>query len=64
MSGWRVWFAFESRPGVMVGSGGRSPEYWYALLDVCRKADGSLDHAEYMRWMELVIETGHQQVMS
>lgn len=69
MTGWRVWLAFEVRPGVS-RERGRSPEFWRALAVSCRSDDdpltaalrgssGGIDAAEFERWMSLIVEHGH-----
>ena len=59
MSGWRVWFAFEVRPGVTRTSQQDLREHWRGLAAACRQPDGKLDAAEYDRWLECMVEHAH-----
>jgi len=59
MSGWRVWFAFEERPGVMTGSLLDMERHWRALLVACKKPDGKNDSAEFDKWMTIMVEYSH-----
>lgn len=57
MPGWRVWLAFEVRPGVT--SDLDLTEHWRGLCDSCRRADGKVDAIEYDRWMRVLLENRH-----
>ncbi len=59
MAGWRVWLAFEARPGVSRYSGHDMTDHWRGLYDACRRPDGKVDAIEFDRWMTLMIEHGH-----
>lgn len=59
MPGWRVWFAFEVRPGIMNTSQQDRAAHYRGLANACRGLDGKLDVAEYDRWLDLVIGHAH-----
>ncbi len=56
--GWRVWLAFELRPGITASVVDRSA-VWRGLADSCRAADGRIDAAEFTRWMDCIVERVH-----
>lgn len=58
-TGWRYWFAFETRPGVMIASGIDLAKHWRALADSCRGTDGKLDKVEYSSLVEFLVEHSH-----
>lgn len=59
MSGWRVWFAFEARPGVTSTSVQDKSDHWRGLAEACRGSDGKIDPVEFDHWMRCLIEHGH-----
>lgn len=59
MTSWRVWFAFEARPGITIASTHEHPGLWEALVEACRRADGSIDCDEYDCWMACLIKHSH-----
>jgi hypothetical protein len=59
MSGWRVWFAFEARPGVTKTSLQDMTDYWRGLAESCLNHEGKLDAKEFDRWVELIVEHSH-----
>jgi hypothetical protein len=59
MSGWRVWLAFERRPGITIDFGQDRALHWRELAESCRGSDGKIDAVEFDRWMTVMIELGH-----
>lgn len=59
MSGWRVWQAFEVRPGVTTASLRDDGDLFRSLSSTCRKADRKIDAADYGMWLDLLIEHSH-----
>jgi hypothetical protein len=59
MSGWRVWLAFEVRPGVTKTSQQDMTDHWRALAESCLNSKGKLDAKEFDRWVELIVEYSH-----
>lgn len=59
MSGWRVWFAFEVKPGVTVTSQQDHSELWGKLAESCRDASGMINAVEYDKWLTCFIEHAH-----
>lgn len=59
MTGWRVWFAFEIRPGVTRAAADDRSATWRGLADSCRDASGKIDAAEFGRWLDCLVEHGH-----
>lgn len=57
--GWRVWFAFEERPGVIRGRHQDRRDTWRALAESCRQSDGRIDSCEYMRFLDVMVEHSH-----
>jgi len=57
MAGWRVWFAFEARPGITITSTQDRSDHWRGLVKACRGSDGKLDMNEY--WLDLLVEHAH-----
>lgn len=57
--GWRVWFAFESRPGITMTSTQDRSEHWRALAEACRRPDGVIDAVEFNRWLDVLIDYTH-----
>ena len=58
-SGWRVWFAFESRPSITMSSSKDLSEHWRGLADVCKNLDGEIDGEEFCRWVSVIVERTH-----
>jgi hypothetical protein len=58
-SGWRVWFAFETRPGITNTSAQDRSAHWHVLADSCRGSDGKIDAVEFDRWLTCFIEHAH-----
>ncbi len=54
-TGWRVWLAFEVRPGI-TDTGRDMTALWRSLADSCRRPDGTVDHIEFDRWMNCIVE--------
>jgi len=48
MAGWRVWFAFEARPGITITSTQDRSDHWRGLVKACRGSDGKL--SMHVRW--------------
>jgi hypothetical protein len=59
MSGWRVWFAFEVKPGVTNTSMQDRSDHWRGLAESCRNVDGKIDATEYNHWLEIIVEYSH-----
>ncbi len=58
-NGWRVWFAFEARPGVTNTSEQDRSEHWKGLAKACRGSDGKIDAVEFDYWLTCFIEHAH-----
>jgi hypothetical protein len=56
---WRVWFAFEVRPGITIGTGRDRSEHWTQLAKACRGADGKIDIVEFNHWLDILMEREH-----
>jgi len=53
--GWRVWLAFEVRPGITAAfTADRS--IWRGLVESRRGADGKIDSAEFARWLDVLTD--------
>jgi len=59
MNGWRVWFAFEVKPGITITSTQDKSEHWRRLADGCRGSNGKIDADEFDRWLNCFIEHAH-----
>jgi len=59
MSGGRVWFAFEVRPGI-TRRGPTASDWGKPLAEECRQPNGKIDREEYAKWMEILVEYCHQ----
>ena len=59
MNGWRVWFAFEVKPGITITSTQDKSEHWRALAHACRGADGAINAVEFDRWLTCFVEHAH-----
>lgn len=59
MAGWRVWFAFEVKPGVTNTSVQDRSEHWRGLAEACRGPNGKIDPIEYDRWLTCLVEYAH-----
>lgn len=59
MAGWRVWFAFEVRPGITKHSTLDLSEHCRGLRALCRKPNGKIDVEEYLRWLDLLMDHSH-----
>jgi hypothetical protein len=59
MTGWRVWQAFEVRPGITLLSEQDRSRHWRALVESCRGSDGRIDASEYERWLDCFLEHAH-----
>ena len=59
MTGWRVWFAFEAKPGVTITSTQDMSGHWRGLVETCLNADGTLDAEEFDRWVQLITDHSH-----
>ena len=57
--GWRVWFAFEVRPGITITSTQDNSEHWRGLAEACRKADGKINVEEFDHWLTCLVEHAH-----
>lgn len=53
---WRVWLAFEVRPGITVASTADRSEIWRGLAESCRGTDGRIDSSEFARWLDVLTE--------
>jgi len=54
--GWRVWLAFEVRPGITAASTADRSAIWRGLAESCRGVDGKIDSAEFARWLDVLTE--------
>jgi len=52
---WRVWLAFEVKPGITR----THVSHWRALTEACRGADGMVDRAEREYWAAFLIDNVH-----
>jgi len=59
LNGWRVWFAFESRPGITITSTQDRSGHWRGLAEACRGSNGKINAVEYDYWMTCFIEHAH-----
>lgn len=59
MTGWRVWFAFEAKPGITNTSTQDRSVHWRGLAEACRRADGTIDPDEFDRWLTCFVEHAH-----
>lgn len=59
MSGWRVWFAFELRPGMTLVSVKNLTHIWQALAESCLDKDGKLRVKEYEHWVTCILDNCH-----
>lgn len=57
--GWRVWLAFEARPGITSVSTQDRSRHWRGLAEACRGSDGKLDVVEFDHWLTLLVEHAH-----
>lgn len=54
---WRVWLAFETRPGITrdsINSG-----HWKALAGACRLPNGKINLAEFEYWRDCFVDNSH-----
>ena len=58
-SGWRVWLAFEVRPGITITSTQDRSEHWRQLANACRGSDGKIDEVEFDYWINCLVEHAH-----
>lgn len=56
MNGWRVWLAFEVRPGITITSTHDRSKHWKALAEACRGPSGAIDPIEFDRWLTCFVE--------
>lgn len=56
---WRVWFAFEAKPGVPVSNSKNRTHLWGALAESCRGSNGKIDPVEYDCWLQCFIDHEH-----
>lgn len=56
---WRVWLAFEVRPGVSAWSLRDDTDLYRALRGACRRPNGKLDVQEYERWLDWFFDNAH-----
>lgn len=59
MSGWRVWLAFEVKPGITITATQDKSEHWRQLAAACRDPSGKIDAAEFDRWLTCFVEHAH-----
>jgi hypothetical protein len=59
VSGWRVWLAFEARPGITLLSTRDTSKLWRALFESCRGHDGKVDVVEFERCLDLMVDYSH-----
>lgn len=59
MPGWRAWQAFEVRPGVTASALRDDRALYRALAASCRAPDGTLDGAEFERWLDCLTDRPH-----
>jgi hypothetical protein len=59
LNGWRVWFAFEVKPGITITSTQDKSEHWRGLANACRKSDGKIDAVEFDHWLTCFVEHAH-----
>jgi hypothetical protein len=57
--GWRVWLAFEAKPGIARAEARDRRGHWRGLNDACTGDDGRVDATEFDRWMTLMVEYVH-----
>jgi hypothetical protein len=57
--GWRVWFAFEAKPGITITSTQDHSEHWRQLAEACRGPDGAINTDEFNRWLDVLIGHAH-----
>lgn len=57
--GWRVWLAFESKPGVTMTQNLDLRAHWRSLAESCRSADGKVDAQLFDHWFTLIVEHSH-----
>jgi hypothetical protein len=58
-TGWRVWLAFEVRPGITAGALRDDRALWRPLAASCRTPDGKLDATEFDRWLDCLTDRPH-----
>lgn len=56
---WRVWLAFEVRPGITIQSTQDKSEHWRGLAESCRGPDGKIDADAFDGWLACFIEHAH-----
>ena len=56
---WRVWLAFETRPGITITSMQDKTTLWRSLVEACRDSSGRINRDEYMYWMTFLVEHAH-----
>lgn len=59
MNGWRVWFAFEVKPGITNTSVQDRSDHWRGLAEACRGSNGKIDPDEYDRWLTCFVDHSH-----
>ena len=59
MTGWRVWFAFEVKPGITNTSTQDRSAHWRGLAEACRRPDGTIDPDEFDHWLTCLVEHMH-----
>jgi len=59
MTGWRVWFAFEVKPGITITSMQDRSAHWRGLAEACRGVSGKIDPAEFDHWLTCLVEHAH-----
>jgi hypothetical protein len=59
VSGWRVWLAFEVKPGVTGTSVQDRSEHWRGLAEASRGSDGKIDPVEFDRWLTCLLDHAH-----
>lgn len=59
LTGWRVWFAFEVRPGITTRSTQDLSEHWRGLAEACRDPDGKINGGEFNHWLDCLLEHSH-----
>jgi hypothetical protein len=59
VNGWRVWLAFEVKPGITITSTQDKSDHWRGLAEACRGVDGLIDARDFDRWLTCLIEHAH-----